>query len=289
MERINLCVARSLSEIITATFNWLKQEIKPFLRAFAVLALPVIVVFVLLLKDFLMEYLYVADNMELMDTQATMMMLQRSMLTGLFGLLMGMWIQLFAVAYMRVYQEHYRAGIFEAVTVKEVFDVMRRKFWVFVGWSILFGVIVAAGLMFCMLPGIWFGISLMFGGYYVMMRDMKSGDALSASWRLVKGAWWLSFGNVVVLSLITSVVSYVFGLPYLIVTMGSAIGGGEPNVYAAVFTLLISYLGQYLLANVMVVGIGMLFFSLIEDKEHLSMLDRIEEMGGGATGNEGMA
>ena len=74
---------------------------------------------------------------------------------------------------------------------------------------------------------------------------------------------------------------------------GAAGGGylvcGEPNVYAAVFTLLISYLGQYLLANVMVVGIGMLFFSLIEDKEHLSMLDRIEEMGGGATGNEGMA
>lgn len=122
-----------------------------------------------------------------------------------------------------------------------------------------------------------------------MMWDMRIGDALSASWRLVKGAWWLSFGNVVVLSLITSIVGYVFSIPYMIVTMGSAIGGGEPNVYAAVFTLLISYLGQYLLANVMVVGIGMLFFSLIEDKEHLSMLDRIEEMGGGATGNEGMA
>ena len=283
MEKINLCVARSLSELITATFQVLKQEIKPFLRTFAVLALPVIVVFVLLLKDMLMEFLYVSENPELMDTQATMMMLQRSMLTGVFGALMGMWVQLFTLAYLRVYHEHYLAGVAEEITVKEVFGVMKRKFLVFWGWSILYGVIVGAGLMFCFIPGIWFGIALLFGGYYVMMRDMSIGDALSASWQLVKGAWWLSFGNVVVLSLITSIVGYVFSIPYMIVTMGSALGGGEPNMYLAVLTLLISYFGQYLLTTVMFVGVGMLFFSLIEDKEHLSMLGKIERMGSDAT------
>ena len=285
MEKINLCVARSLSEIITATFQVLKQEIKPFLRAFAVLALPVIVLFVLLLKDMLMEFLFVAENPGMMDTQATMMMMQRSMLTGLFGALMGMWVQLFTLAYLRVYHEHYTAGVAEAITVKEVFDVMRRKFLVFVGWSVLYGLIVGVGLMLCVIPGVWLGISLLFGGYYVMMRDMSVGDALSASWQLVKGAWWLSFGCVVVLSLITSIVGYVFGIPYLVVTMGSAFGAGEPNVYLAVFTLLISYFGQYLLMTVMFAGVTILYFSLIEDREHLLMFHRIEEMGGGSTGN----
>lgn len=35
MERINLCVQRSFSDLITATVNFMKQEFVPFIRAFA--------------------------------------------------------------------------------------------------------------------------------------------------------------------------------------------------------------------------------------------------------------
>ena len=42
MEKINFNQVRGFSDSITLTFNFIKQEFKPLLRSFAVIALPVI-------------------------------------------------------------------------------------------------------------------------------------------------------------------------------------------------------------------------------------------------------
>ena len=42
MEKIDFNQVRGFSDSITLTFNFIKQEFKPLLRSFAVIALPVI-------------------------------------------------------------------------------------------------------------------------------------------------------------------------------------------------------------------------------------------------------
>ena len=42
MEKINFNQVRGFSDSITLTFNFIKQEFKPLLRSFAVIALPVV-------------------------------------------------------------------------------------------------------------------------------------------------------------------------------------------------------------------------------------------------------
>lgn len=55
MEKINLSVERSFSDLITATINFMKQEFVPFIRAFAVIGFPVILLVLYLIKDVLMS------------------------------------------------------------------------------------------------------------------------------------------------------------------------------------------------------------------------------------------
>ena len=143
MEKINLSVQRSFSDLITVTINFMKQEFVPFIRAFAVIGFPMILLMLFFMKDLLMgvfdmslhpEAYYDVNNFG--DTML------RTLFTSLFGVLMMLWVQLFAISYLRVYWDHYQAGIEERITIIEVFRVMLRKFGVYLVWSVFCGLVV---------------------------------------------------------------------------------------------------------------------------------------------------
>ena len=62
MEKINLSVERSFSDLITATINLVKQEFVPFIRAFAIIGFPVVLLMVFLIKDLLLGSLEMSYN-----------------------------------------------------------------------------------------------------------------------------------------------------------------------------------------------------------------------------------
>ncbi len=279
MERINLSVERSFSEVITATFNFLKQEIRPFLAGFAVLVLPIIVLIVLAFNGVLTSSLFLSEEEMMVNPALIASMYMNMMWVGLLSGLLSFWSELFVLAYLRVYRNHYLAGNQEMITLKEVWQMMLDKLLMFWGWSIIFGLIIFVGLMFCIIPGIYFGIALIFGTYYVVMKDVSVGDAFSASWNLIKGNWWMTFGLVVVLGLLIAVVSFIFELPSFILGVGTGISGELPNTYLLIAVVLFAYIGKFLLNMVLYLGLGMQFFSLREREEHTTLLGKIENMG----------
>lgn len=279
MERINLSVERSFSEVITATFNFLKQEIKPFLAGFAVLVLPIIVLLVLAFNGVLTSSLFLSEEELMANPSLIASMYSNLMYVGLLSGVLSLWSELFVLAYLRVYRNHYLAGNQEMITLKEVWRVMLDKLLMFWGWSCIFGFIIFVGLMFCVIPGIYFGIVLIFGTYYVMLKDVAVGDAFSASRKLIKGNWWMTFGLVVVLGLLISVVSFIFNIPSFILGVKSGISGELPNMYLLIAATLFAYIGKFLLNLILYVGIGMHFFSLQEREEHTTLLGKIENMG----------
>ena len=62
MEKINLSVERSFSDLITATINLVKQEFVPFIRAFAIIGFPVVLLMVFLIKDLLLRCHIIRKN-----------------------------------------------------------------------------------------------------------------------------------------------------------------------------------------------------------------------------------
>lgn len=279
MEKINLSVERSFSDLITATINLVKQEFVPFIRAFAVIGFPVVLLMVFLIKDLLLGSIEMSYNPQEYGSDSFMKIAGNSILTGLASMLIVAWVQLFSICYLRVYWDHYRGGIEERITVGEVFGMMVKKFGLYLGWTFFYFIIVVVGCCFFIVPGIYFGVALTFGVYLIIIKDKGLGSLMTEAMAMAKGNWWKIFGYALVLQLLVGVVAYVFSIPYVAVTMTTAFTGEAPGVYELTFSLLFAYLGQYTLYTILFLGIGMFFFSRSEEMEHTTLLSRIEELG----------
>jgi uncharacterized membrane protein len=97
------------------------------------------------------------------------------------------------------------------------------RFWRFLGGMILYGLIVFAGLILLIIPGIYWGIRYHFVGYLILDRDMGIMDALKKSGQITRGAWWhlfvfaLAMMGISIIGFILCFVGSFFALPIVIV------------------------------------------------------------------------
>jgi uncharacterized membrane protein len=77
----------------------------------------------------------------------------------------------------------------------EVSDVFApaRFYWRFLLAEILYGLLVTAGMILCVIPGIYWGVRYHFFGYFIVEQDMGPIEAIKASGTIARGAWWELF------------------------------------------------------------------------------------------------
>jgi len=68
-----------------------------------------------------------------------------------------------------------------------------KNYWQAVLASLLVGLIVSAGIMLLVVPGIYLACKLAFTPYLVIDRKMGATDAMGESWRMTKGHGWTVF------------------------------------------------------------------------------------------------
>ena len=273
MEKINLSVVRGFSDSITVTFNFVKQEFVPFIKVLGVIVIPLILV------DFLVKGFFLRDLLAINETNDLFLVLKSSLITGLGAGVIYMWTQIVVIAYLRVYYDKYRNGDLNRITSGEVWQVVWKYLGSSIVVSIAFGFIVILGTFFFVVPGIYFAIALIFLVYCIMIKGDSADKAFGGSMALVKGRWWNVLGYVLVLQMIISVLAYIFNIPYLFVTIKETILGESSNLYGTAFSYYLANLGQYLAQSILVVGVGIRFFSYWEEREHATLLDKIGKLG----------
>jgi|WetSurMetagenome_2_1015567.scaffolds.fasta_scaffold02883_3 hypothetical protein len=68
--------------------------------------------------------------------------------------------------------------------------------------SLISGILAGLGLLLCILPGIYLGVSWIFSVALVMDRNMDFWPAMELSRKVVSKHWWLAFGLAIVIGLI---------------------------------------------------------------------------------------
>lgn len=274
MSKINLSKERGFSDSITATFSFVRQEFVPFIKAFGVIVMPVMFI------DFFLKSLFLRSVMDPNNMSLeTPFLIIDTLLNVLVFFVVYAWIQLMVVAYLKVYYEKNRNGVEECISVGEVWRGMCVKMVKGIGAMIVYAFITLFGFIFLIVPGAYFSIAMAFFLFFLIIRDRSLGDSLSDSMALVKGHWWNTFFYLLVLQLIIGMIAYVFNVPYLFLTIKNAILGEPLGVYELSFSYLFSSFGQYLVQTVSMIGLGVKFFSMIEQKEHVALLERIEHLG----------
>lgn len=265
------------SDSITLTFRFVKQEWKSLLKSFVWIVLPLVLV------DLFLKNASTRDMFAMMvyssDTDLSPQMLMNNLLGYCSSILLYAWITWMGIAYIRVYQNKCAAGNGESVKPGEVWQVMWQHLGSVFLWWILYFLIVCLGVILLLIPGIYLAVIFFLTVYYMMLKDRSLGEAMSDSRSLIKGKWWHFFAYMIVLQLIVGILSYVFAIPYQVITFKTMFVQELPGMYELTLCLLFSSLGQSLMQLIFVVGIAVRFYSFLEEKEHTGLLEKIEQIG----------
>jgi hypothetical protein len=124
-------------------------------------------------------------------------------------------------------------------------------------------------------------------GYLIIYTENRSfGGLFKRVFELVKGFWWQSFGVIFVLLLIYSIVSSLFSIPIFISTVmqgfvtasGGDASGGDNLTFTMILVTLIGTLGQFIMYPIILIGIGVQYFNLREQKDNEGLLEKVAEM-----------
>ena len=277
---INLSEVRNFSDMFTATFYFIKQEIKSLLTCFSVLVLPLVLVD-LFIKSYAMNGLFLLRSAEAMHQSGV-----RGMALLLFSYVMTLiliyWLVLFVVSYLRVYHQKYRLEEKIKVLPGEVWTVMCRKMLKVFALSVVLSLVIVIGFIFLIIPGIYLAVIFSFSIYFLIIRDQTISGSLGASKDLCDGQWWALFGYTLLLQLIVTMLAYVFAIPYMVIIFKAAFTGHAPGIFELTIGTLFTQLGQYLMYMILFIGIGIRFFSTLEQREHATLLEKIEQIGADA-------
>jgi hypothetical protein len=109
---------------------------------------------------------------------------------------------------------------------------------------------IAIGLL-VILPGVYLFVRWYFVPQTVVLEDARGPGALRASGRLIEGAWWRTFGLVVLVNVAAILVTVVIGAPFTAAAesadrdiwslAGQIVAGAVTQPYAALYSILLYF------------------------------------------------
>ncbi len=307
---------RDFSKKLNATFEFIRQNFKPLGKSILFIAGPPVLVGSVIAGSFMGEFLNLG-----VTTKSNPEALTSYFLTVSFwGQMLLMFVFLtvsfvVAIATINCYLILYDQKKTNQIEVNEVWDEVRKVFWLYLGSSILFFVLVVIAYIILLIPifilanisGVLvvFGVMFVIGGiiflifsssltFFIQLYEKKNFiDAIGRSFKLVNnGKWWSTFGLIMVLYLIMMTVSYIFIIPYYAVlftnTLHSVSTGTvvEPSSSWKIWTIIfftLYYMAQMIMYALPNVGIAFQYFNLVELKEAKGLMNQIENLGQSST------
>lgn len=304
---------RDFSRKMNVTFEFVRQNFKPLGKSILFIAGPPVLLASLLMGSFVNDMFSVSFSV---GRGGDPEMIRDMFMTPNFWLqilLMCVFLMVSAVAtiaainnYILLYEEKKT----NRIEVGEVWSRVRDTFWMYFGTALLLYIVLTAvgvvlaipvillglvsplliffavtGLM-CLFVYLVFSSSLIF--FVRAYERIGFFAALTRSFRLVQGKWWSTFGLIVVLYIIVVIVSYVFMIPWYVITLVSSLhnagveGVEEPTSGLQTISLIfltLYYLAQMVMYTLPNVGIAFQYFNLVERKEARGLMSQIGSIG----------
>lgn len=304
---------RDFSRKMNVTFEFVRQNFRPLGKSILFIAGPPVLLASLLMGSFFKDMFSASFTM---GGGGDPEMIRDMFMTPNFWLqmlLMCVFLMVSTVAtiasinnYILLYEEKKT----NRIEVGDVWGRVRDTFWMYLGTAVMLYIVAIAVGVVMMIPVILLGIAspfLIFFGVtaliclfvyllfssslvFIIRAYERIGffSALARSFKLMQGKWWSTFGLITVLYVIVVIVSYVFMIPWYVITLVSSLhnagvdGVGEPasglQTIGLVF-LTLYYLAQMVMYALPNVGIAFQYFNLVERKEAKGLMSQIESIG----------
>ena len=284
-KRIEFRKERDFGQLISASFDFIKAEFKTLMRLLVYIAGPMLVLSLVISIPASINTLVLLYGNSFANNPDPTQLFGSVGWTSFASIFQGFAVLLFFVSVYE-YIKLYVNGENE-ISVKDVWLKVKKNFWMYFGAGILVSLMIGAGIVFLIIPGIYLAVAVSFTFMVVTMERVDAGKAIGRSFDLIKGNWWSTFGYYLVNVLIQSLIIYTIALPLSALNITFLTGyfatGAEtlPIWYYLVYGLL-SFVSTVLAVAgslIMYVAISFKYFSLVEAKEQIGLKQQIAQMG----------
>ncbi len=207
---------REINDIFTDTFAFLKQEYKPISKLIGIYVLPFIVMYglvqVYLQKNVISQFDF-SNPETLLENIGPMYM--NLFLFSLFGLFVQSLMVATYYSYIEVYVKKGK-GNFE---ISEITPSLFSNGLLAIGASFVLFILVMIGVIFCIVPGIYFANTFSLVIFILIFEKKGMGNAFSRSSSLIKTQWWntllINIAGIIIIwtaSIIMSIPTMLTGL-----------------------------------------------------------------------------
>ncbi len=261
-QKIEFRKIRDFGELINTTFEFIKQNLKILFFSLLFIAGPGIIL------------TGIAGGLY----QGSMSFNKYFLATAIiYFLLMFITLQLIiAVTYscLNLYIEKDSADF----SVNDVWERTKEDFLMILFTSIGTGFVTVFALLL-IIPCVYLSITLTIIFIVRMREKLPFFDSVSRCRKLISGNWWFTFALLLILSVIEYFFSFIFAIPqYIAMFIGflhSTSGKPALDSTVLIITSIISSV-SHLFYCIPIIGITFHYFSLIEKKEAVGLLQKLE-------------
>ena len=272
IQKIKLFGTRDFSENFDMTLSFIKQNYAAIFKPLCIL-IPVLLIAVYFIPN--------TQSMDLTGYNDPMDMYRDTFTLGFFlaYFLMGLvsyLVYLYVVSYMAIYAKS-DDGI---VKSSDVWSKVKSVFLPVLGGSIIFGILVCIGTLFCIIPGVIVYVYLGFYMYAYINDETGIIDSFQRSYELVKGNWFITFGFGLVFLILLSILGAVFAIPTYIAMVGRFLEVDflTSDIYMYMASL-ISGVGGIMIYPILYIAMGVMYYSHRNQIEGVDMESEIDNIG----------
>ncbi|MCG6186773.1 hypothetical protein [Maribellus maritimus] len=209
---------REPGDIFSDSFRFLKQEFKPVAKLFAIYILPFIIIY-----GILQVYVQIKVLGKVDLNNPDMLLSNIGPIYGNIFIisLFGIFVQSLLGGTYYTYIEYYikkGKGNFE---LSEITPLFFSNSLIALGANLLLFIAVIAGVIMCIVPGIYFANTFSIVVMILIFEKKGVGNAFTRSWNLVNSQWWNTFLVNLVGIIIIYIVSFLVSIPAMIAGIGS--------------------------------------------------------------------
>lgn len=298
--RIELRRTRNFGALINVVFEFCRKNAKPLMASIGLIVGPTLVV-ATIASILVMSRMLGNESYTNSDSFDGLLSVYREawgviVLSTIAGILTTVVMITVIAGYIRQYVD--RAP--NEITVKDVWEEVRYSFGrvlltsiaamivtmlpmlIFVGFAAASESVplIVLAVFLSAIPTIYIGTCMSIVVPLRLEEEIGLFASIRRSMYLTRGRWWFSFWVYVVMTFVVMLVSAVFQIPIQIATVMASFSGSEPAIPILVIGVAISTVGSYLLYSVLIATCSINYYNLVEGKEGVGLIDRINAIGG---------
>jgi hypothetical protein len=279
-EKIKLFGDRNFTENFDMSIRFIKQNFAPIARGLAC-QIPVLLMAAFCMPNvFKMYYQMGYDGSHHTNDSPFGDFTLFGVITAATGYILMLLTMLAMALFTIIYMSMYVKSEDGVVDNSEVWRQVAKKALPALGGTILFGLSVVVGAIFCYIPGIIVAVYWGFYLYAYINEDLGIINSFRRSAGLVKNNFWVTLGYAIVFTIIIGFASCIFVIPFYVGVIASMFQVAFfSNVLFFTISASILLIGYVFIESTMYMAMGVMYYSHRNKLEGNDMEAEIDNIG----------